>query len=142
MSFIDSRYGISKPSLRQELAKILPLPKTIGQPSRNAPRYIHNLGLSWSNNFRTMQYRMSGRVLQMQTIPQQHLLTVYTGLLEGYHVFDLATEYKFKKNYNLKAGSIMYLTSSIQPVELVVILDQEFYLKVKHSTFQLGQNFN
>jgi hypothetical protein len=24
----------------------------------------------------------------------------------------LATEYKFKKNYNLKAGSIMYLTSS------------------------------
>jgi ABC-type phosphate/phosphonate transport system ATPase subunit len=49
--------------------------------------------------------------LQMQTIPQQHLLTV---LLDGYHVFDLATEYKFK-NYNLKAGSIMYLTSSIQP---------------------------
>jgi Fe(3+) dicitrate transport protein len=40
----------------------------------------------------------------MQTIPQQHLLTVITGLLEGYHVFDLATEYKFKKNYNLKAG--------------------------------------
>jgi Fe(3+) dicitrate transport protein len=71
-----------------------------------------------------MQYRMSGRVLQMQTIPQ-HLLTVITGLLEGYHVFDLSTEYKFKKNYNLKAG-INNVFNSIQPVELVVILDQEF----------------
>jgi Fe(3+) dicitrate transport protein len=50
-----------------------------------------------------MQYRMSGRVLQMQTIPAASVNGV-TGLLEGYHVFDLATEYKFKKNYNLKAG--------------------------------------
>jgi Fe(3+) dicitrate transport protein len=55
--------GISKPSLRQERAKILPL-QPFGQPVENAPRYIHNLGLSWSNNqfSSTMQYRMSGRV--------------------------------------------------------------------------------
>jgi hypothetical protein len=38
----------------------------------------------------------------MQTIPAS--VNGVTGLLEGYHVFDLATEYKFKKNYNLKAG--------------------------------------
>jgi hypothetical protein len=39
MSFIDSRYGISKPSLRQE-HKILPLPKTTFRNRVNAPRYI------------------------------------------------------------------------------------------------------
>jgi Fe(3+) dicitrate transport protein len=54
----------------------------------------------------------------------------------------LATEYKFKKNYNLKAGinnvfNEQYTTRRASGYPGPGILPGE-----GHSTFQLGQNFN
>jgi hypothetical protein len=92
--------GISKPSLRQELDKILPLPKTTFRAtSGKCPRYIHNLGLSWSNNqfSTTMQYRISGKVFTDANNTTAPSANGVTGLLDAYRVFDLSTEYKFFK---------------------------------------------
>jgi outer membrane receptor protein involved in Fe transport len=132
-----------KPSLRQERAKILPLPKTTFQATSEMPQDTFT-GLSWSNNqfSSTMQYRMSGRVFTDANNTTAASVNGVTGLLEGYHVFDLATEYKFKKNYNLKAGinnvfNEQYTTrrASGYPGPGILPEGQTFYLSV-------GQNFN
>jgi Fe(3+) dicitrate transport protein len=65
----------------------------------NALRYIHNLGLSWSNNqfSTTMQYRISGKVFTDANNTTAPSANGVTGLLDAYRVFDLSTEYKFFK---------------------------------------------
>jgi Fe(3+) dicitrate transport protein len=99
ISFIDSRYRVSKPSLRQNWTKYYHYRKQpFGQPSGKCPRYIHNLGLSWSNNqFSTMQYRISGKVFTDANNTTAPSANGVTGLLDAYRVFDLSTEYKFFK---------------------------------------------
>ena len=77
-----------------------------GNRVENAPRYIHNFGLSWSNNAfsATMQYRLSGMIFTDANNTVTPSLNGVTGALDKYSLFDLATEYKFLKNYNIRAG--------------------------------------
>ncbi len=66
MSFIDSRYGDFQTFTSSGTGQNTTITENnlSGNRVENAPRYIHNLGLSWSNSqfSSTMQYRMSGRV--------------------------------------------------------------------------------
>jgi outer membrane receptor protein involved in Fe transport len=98
--------------------------------------------LSWSNNQQANRCNTACQVEFTDANNTAASVNGVTGLLEGYHVFDLATEYKFKKNYNLKAGINNVFNEQYTTRRASVILDQEFLAKVKHSTFQLGQNFN
>ena len=107
VSFIDSRYTdfriFSTPS-----APNFTITETNLSCNRveNAPRYIHNFGLSWTNNniSATAQYRMSGRIYTDANNTTTPSANGVTGLLDDYRVFDLSTEYKFLKNYNTRAG--------------------------------------
>lgn len=107
VSFIDSRYTdfriFSTPS-----APNFTITETnlSGNRVENAPRYIHNFGLSWTNNniSATAQYRMSGRIFTDANNTTTPSANGVTGLLDDYSVFDLSTEYKFLKNYNIRAG--------------------------------------
>ena len=107
VSFIDSRYTdfriFSTPS-----APNFTITETnlSGNRVENAPRYIHNFGLSWTNNniSATAQYRMSGRIFTDANNTTTPSANGVTGLLDDYRVFDLSTEYKFLKNYNIRAG--------------------------------------
>lgn len=107
VSFIDSRYAdfriFSTPS-----APNFTITETnlSGNRVENAPRYIHNFGLSWTNNniSATAQYRMSGRIFTDANNTTTPSANGVTGILDNYRVFDLSTEYKFLKNYNIRAG--------------------------------------
>ena len=107
VSFIDSRYAdfriFSTPS-----APNFTITETnlSGNRVENAPRYIHNFGLSWTNNniSATAQYRISGRIFTDANNTTTPSANGVTGLLDDYSVFDLSTEYKFLKNYNIRAG--------------------------------------
>ena len=107
VSFIDSRYTdfriFSTPS-----APNFTITETnlSGNRVENAPRYIHNFGLSWTNNniSATAQYRMSGRIFTDANNTTTPSANGVTGILDNYRVFDLSTEYKFLKNYNIRAG--------------------------------------
>ena len=107
VSFIDSRYTdfriFSTPS-----APNFTITETnlSGNRVENAPRYIHNFGLSWTNNniSATAQYRMSGRIFTDANNTTTPSANGVTGILDNYRVFDLSTEYKFLKNYNSRAG--------------------------------------
>lgn len=99
MSFIDSRYvdftttSISKTNLA-------------GNRVENAPRYIHNFGLSWGNtNFSaTVQYKMSGRIFTDSNNTIAASANGQTGILDGYEIMDFSSEYKFLKHYNVRGG--------------------------------------
>ena len=101
VSFIDSRYTDFE---------VNPTSGTVanlaGKRVENAPRYIHNFGVSWNKNqfSTTLQYKTSGRVFTDANNTTTPSATGVIGLLEGYNVMDLSAEYKFLKNYNLRAG--------------------------------------
>jgi Fe(3+) dicitrate transport protein len=84
VSFIDSRYTDFE---------VNPTSGTVanlaGKRVENAPRYIHNFGISWSKKqfSTTLQYKTSGRILLMPIIQLHHQQRVI-GLLEGYTVMD------------------------------------------------------
>ena len=108
VSFIDSRYKDFKTFTTTGTAPNVTITETnlSGNRVENAPRYIHNFGLSWGNNniSATMQYRMSGRVFTDANNTKSPSANGVTGMLNDYRVFDLSTEYKFLKNYNIRAG--------------------------------------
>ncbi|KAB1156986.1 TonB-dependent receptor family protein [Flavobacterium luteum] len=99
MSFIDSRYvdfttsSLSKTNLA-------------GNRVENAPRYIHNFGLSWGNtNFSaTVQYKISGRIFTDANNTVAPSTNAQTGILDGYEIMDFSSEYKFLKHYNVRSG--------------------------------------
>jgi len=101
ISFIDSRYKDFKTNTTSGTNVNLD-----GNRVENAPRYIHNFGLSWGNNniSATMQYKMSGRIFTDANNTKSPDAKGVTGMLNDYRVFDLSTEYKFLKNYNIRAG--------------------------------------
>jgi len=104
ISFIDSRYTDFK--RYNTSGTNITVTNLSGNRVENAPRYIHNFGLSWSNNniSATAQYRMSGRIFTDANNTTTPSANGVTGLLDDYRVFDLSTEYKFLKNYNIRAG--------------------------------------
>jgi Fe(3+) dicitrate transport protein len=108
VSFIDSRYTDFEVSSATGTAPNVVITETnlSGKRVENAPRYIHNFGLSWSNNnfSATMQYRLSGRIFTDANNTETASANGITGLLDEYRVLDLSTEYKFLKIYNIRAG--------------------------------------
>ena len=108
ISFIDSRYTDFSIFNASGTPPNVTITETnlSGNRVENAPRYIHNFGLSWGNNnlSATMQYRMSGRIFTDANNTETPSANGVTGLLDGYGVFDLSTEYKFLKNFNIRAG--------------------------------------
>jgi Fe(3+) dicitrate transport protein len=108
ISFIDSRYTDFSIFSASGTAPNVTITETnlSGNRVENAPRYIHNFGLSWGNNnlSATMQYRMSGRIFTDANNTVTPSTNGVTGLLDGYGVFDLSSEYKFMKNFNIRAG--------------------------------------
>ena len=103
ISFIDSRYKDFKTFTTSGTEPNVNLD---GNRVENAPRYIHNLGLSWTNNniSTTLQYRMSGRIFTDANNTQTASATGVTGMLDKYSLLDFSSEYKFLKNYNIRAG--------------------------------------
>lgn len=108
ISFIDARYTDFRVFSVSGTAPDITITETNlnGNRVENAPRYIHNFGLAWSkNNFSTtIQYRMTGRIFTDANNTLEPSANGVTGLLDGFQVADLAAEYKFLKNYNLRAG--------------------------------------
>lgn len=108
VSFIDSRYTDFRIFNTSGTAPNITITETNldGNRVENAPRYIHNFGLSWSNNnfSSTLQYRMSGKIFTDANNTTTPSANGVTGLLDDYRVFDLSTEYRFLKNYNIRAG--------------------------------------
>ncbi len=103
ISFIDSRYKDFKTFATSGTAPNVNLD---GNRVENAPRYIHNLGLSWTNNniSTTLQYRMSGRIFTDANNTQTASATGVKGMLDKYSLLDFSSEYKFLKNYNIRVG--------------------------------------
>lgn len=108
VSFIDSRYTDFRIFNASGTAPNVTITETnlSGNRVENAPRYIHNFGLSWSNSTisATVQYRMSGRIFTDANNTNTPSANGITGILDDYRVLDLSTEYKFLKNYNIRAG--------------------------------------
>jgi Fe(3+) dicitrate transport protein len=108
VSFIDSRYTDFRIFSASGTAPNVSITETnlSGNRVENAPRYIHNFGLSWSNSSisTTVQYRMSGRIFTDANNTNTPSANGITGILDDYRVLDLSTEYKFLKNYNIRAG--------------------------------------
>ena len=107
MSFIDSRYVDQKVITPSKTNPSLLIETNLaGNRAENAPRYIHNFGMSWGNNniSATIQYKMSGRIFTDSGNTVAPSTTGQTGLLDGYEIMDFSSEYKFYKKYNLRAG--------------------------------------
>jgi len=108
LSFIDSRYTDFKTTSVSGTAPNATVTEgnLSGNRVENAPRYIHNFGITWSNNqfSSTLQYKMSGRIFTDANNTVAPSANGVTGLLDGYNLLDLSTEYKFLKNYNIRAG--------------------------------------
>lgn len=116
MSFIDSRYTDFKLFSANGTAPNIQITESNldGNQVENAPRYIHNFGLGWhKNGFSfTLQYRMTGSVFTDANNTTDASANGVTGLLDGYNILDLSTEYVFLKNYNVRAG-INNLTNEV-----------------------------
>lgn len=107
MSFIDSRYTDFNVFAASVTTPITIIKTNLsGNRVENAPRYIHNFGVSWGNNniSATIQYRMSGKIFTDANNTTTASANGITGLLDKYNVLDLSTEYKFLKHYNIRAG--------------------------------------
>ena len=107
-SFIDSRYTDFRISSASGAAPNTIITETnlAGNRVENAPRYIHNFGLSWSKTqfSATLQYKTSGKIFTDANNTKAASANGVTGLLDGYKVMDLSAEYKFLKNYNIRSG--------------------------------------
>jgi Fe(3+) dicitrate transport protein len=108
MSFIDSRYVDFKITTATGNAPNVVITETnlSGNRVENAPRYIHNFGISWGNNniSATVQYKMSGKIFTDANNTVAASANGQTGLLDGYEIMDFSSEYKFYEKYNLRAG--------------------------------------
>jgi Fe(3+) dicitrate transport protein len=108
ISFIDSRYTDFKINSATGTAPniIITESNLNGNRVENAPRYIHNFGVSWSKNqfSTTLQYKTSGKIFTDANNTTAPSANGVTGLLEGYNLFDLSAEYKFLKNFNVRTG--------------------------------------
>lgn len=108
MSFIDSKYVDFKTTTTSGSAPNIVITETnlSGNRVENSPRYIHNFGISWGNNnfSATAQYKMSGKIFTDANNTVTPSANSQTGVLDGYKIVDFSSEYKFLKNYNLRAG--------------------------------------
>lgn len=77
-----------------------------GNRVENAPRYIHNFGITWSfKNFSsTLQNRRTGFVYSDANNTETPTANGVTGKLEGYSVYDLSMEYRFLEKFTARGG--------------------------------------
>ena len=108
ISFIDSKYIDFKTTTATGSAPTIIIKETnlSGNRIENAPRYIHNFGISWSNpNFSaTVQQKVSGKIYTDANNTETASANGVTGVLEGYKIFDFSAEYKFLSKYNCRTG--------------------------------------
>ena len=108
MSFIDSRYVDFKRTTQTGTAPnvIITESNLAGNQVENAPRYIHNFGMSWGNNnfSATVQYKISGDIFTDATNTVAASANGQTGRLDGYEILDFSSEYKFYKKFNIRTG--------------------------------------
>ena len=107
MSFIDSKYVDFKTTTVSVTAPNEIITSNLaGNRVENAPRYIHNFGMSWGNNnfSATVQYKMSGRIFTDADNTKEASTNGQTGILDKYSVLDFSSEYKFLKHYNIRSG--------------------------------------
>ncbi len=108
MSFIDSRYVDFLVNTKSGTAPNILITETnlAGKQVENAPRYIHNFGMSWGNNnfSATIQYKMSGKIFTDANNTVAPSANGQTGLLDGYEILDFSSEYKFYKKFNIRTG--------------------------------------
>jgi Fe(3+) dicitrate transport protein len=107
ISFIDARYEdykVTKPSETEP--NVLIESNLKGNRVENAPRYIHNFGLTWSyKSFSsTLQNRRTGKVYSDANNTESPNATGVTGKLDGYSVYDLSMEYRFLQKFNIRGG--------------------------------------
>lgn len=108
VSFIDSKYVDFKTSSTSGAAPNVVITENnlSGNRVENAPRYIHNFGISWSNSkfSATIQHKISGKIYTDANNTKTPSTNGVTGLLDDYRVFDLSGEYKFLEKYNVRSG--------------------------------------
>lgn len=77
-----------------------------GNRVENAPRYIHNYGISYNfKNFSaTIQNRRQGMVFTDANNTITPSANGVTGKINGFNVYDFAMEYQFFEKYNIKTG--------------------------------------
>jgi Fe(3+) dicitrate transport protein len=116
-----------------------------GKRVENAPRYIHNFGISWSK--KPIFYDLTIQNIRKKFTDANNTTTPSAtgviGLLEGYTVMDLSAEYKFPKNYNLRSGinnltDETYATRRAEGTQVQVF----YQAKEEHSLYLLEQNSN
>ena len=108
VSFIDSKYVDFKTNTTSGSPPNVVITESNLARHRveNAPRYIHNFGVSWSNNnfSATVQHKISGKIFTDANNTKTPSANGVTGLLDDYRVFDFSAEYKFLKKYNIRTG--------------------------------------
>ncbi len=108
LSFIDAEYTDFKIIKKSVTATEIVLTESNlkGNRVENAPRYIHNFGITWSyKNFSsTLQNRRTGFVYSDADNTELPNPNGVTGKLDGYSVYDLSMEYCFLEKFNLRGG--------------------------------------
>lgn len=104
MSFIDSRYIDFQ--IIKLTETVLTETNLSGNRVENAPRYIHNFGMSWGNNniSATIQYKMSGNIFTDAHNTLIGSTNGQNGVLAAYEIWDFSSEYKFLKKFNIRTG--------------------------------------
>ena len=108
LSFIDAKYTDFKTTQVSGTAPNIVLNENNlnGNRVENAPRYIHNFGLSWSYKHfsSTLQNRRTGKVYSDANNTETPTPNGVTGKLDGYSVYDLSMEYRFLEKFNIRGG--------------------------------------
>jgi Fe(3+) dicitrate transport protein len=108
MSFINAEYTDFKKTQTTGTVPDIEITETnlAGNRVENAPRYIHNFGLTWSfKGFSsTLQNRRTGMVYTDADNTEAGSPSGVTGKLDGYSVYDLSMEYRFLEKFNVRTG--------------------------------------
>lgn len=108
LSFIDAQYTDFKITQTTGTVPNIQLTESNlkGNRVENAPRYIHNFGITWSYKHfsSTIQNRRTGMVYSDANNTEKPTPNGVTGKLNGYSVYDLSIEYAFLEKFNLRGG--------------------------------------
>ena len=108
LSFIDAQYTDFKITKTTGAVPDIVLTESNlkGKRVENAPRYIHNFGITWSYKqfSSTLQNRRTGMIYSDANNIETPTPNGVTGKLDGYSVYDLSMEYRFLTKFNLRGG--------------------------------------
>jgi Fe(3+) dicitrate transport protein len=108
ISFIDATYSDFRLTQVSGTAPNIVITESnlAGKQVENAPRYIHNFGISWDykNISTTLQNRTTSKIYTDANNTVIPTANGVTGALEGFSVYDFSMKYDFFGNYNIKSG--------------------------------------